>query len=363
MQTAVVIPCRNEERSVAATARSLGFGTPGTPPPADTTLILVDNASIDRTLLILEGIRQASPPGSVEVALEPERGYVPPRNRGIALAQALAVQKGASADQLLILQADADTHYEPGYVAAMQGAARSAGPGLLIEGNVHPPHRFLTSHPGFQALADAVDDTVAAIGAPDADDVIVDDKVSGFTLATYLDWGGLRREYNSHGAELHAETARLYIRGRIRGGHRVRAADAFAAPSRRKILHNPVRHFATAGFPREEAWWRDWSRQHPGPRDLAAFEDPAAHAALAPAIATRRAHLIVLFTALPLYLDRELDPTRPPTRTEPSVESFIAQLSGAPRSMDDSLAPLFERAFVLLEDWTERFAALGGGAR
>jgi glycosyltransferase involved in cell wall biosynthesis len=68
MQTAIVIPCRNEERSVAATARSLGFGTPGVAPPADTTLILVDNASIDSTLPILEGIRQASAPGSVQVA-------------------------------------------------------------------------------------------------------------------------------------------------------------------------------------------------------------------------------------------------------------------------------------------------------
>lgn len=359
MQTAIVIPCRNEERSVAATVRSLGFGTPGVAPPADTTLILVDNASIDSTLPILEGIRQASAPGSVQVAQEPERGYIPPRHRGIELAKALAERSGVSADDLLILQADADTHYEPGYLAAMQGAARSAGPGVLIEGGVHPPHRFLTSHPGFHVLADEVDDSVAAIGAPDADDVIVDDKVSGFTLATYLDWGGLRREYNSHGAELHAETARLYIRGRLHGGHRVRVVDAFAAPSRRKILRNPVRHFATAGFPREEVWWRDWSRRHPGLRDLAAFESPEARAALAPAIATRRAHLIVLFTALPLYLDRELNPSRPLTRSDPLVETFIGQLSGAPQSATDSLAPLFERAFVLLEDWTERFAALG----
>lgn len=363
MQTAIVIPCRNEERSVAGTARSLGFGAPGVAPPPDTTLILVDNASIDGTLQVLEGIRQASPPGSVQVAQEPERGYVPPRHRGVELAKALAVEKGASAEKLLILQADADTYYEPGYLAAMQAAARSAGPGALIEGGVHPPHRFLTGHPGFQALADAVDDSVAAIGAPDADDVIVDDKVSGFTLATYLDWGGLRREYNSHGAELHAETSRLYIRGRLRGGHRVRAADAFAAPSRRKILHNPVRHFATAGFPREEAWWRAWSRRHPGLRDLEAFESPDGRAALAPAIATRRAHLIVLFTALPLYLDRELNPKHPPSKTDPLVEAFIAQLSGAPRSATDNLAPLFEGAFALMEDWTDRFGLLVGAAR
>lgn len=360
MRTAIVIPCRNEERSVAATARSLGFGAPGVAPPADTTLILVDNASTDRTLPILEGIRQASAPGSVHVAQEPERGYVPPRHRGIELAKAMADHSGVSADELLILQADADTHYEPGYIAAMQGAARSAGPRVLIEGGVHPPHRFLTSHPGFQALADAVDNSVAAIGAPDADDVIVDDKVSGFTLATYLDWGGLRREFNSHGAELHAETARLYIRGRLRGGQRVRVADAFAAPSRRKILRNPVRHFATAGFPREETWWRDWSRRHPGLRDLATFESPECRASLAPAIATRRAHLIVLFTALPLYLDRELNPTHPRSRADPLVEAFIGQLSGAPRSAADSLAPLFEEAFALMENWTDRFSRLGG---
>ena len=107
------------------------------------------------------------------------------------------------------------------------------------------------------------------------------------TVTYYFAWGAHRREYTSRGAELHAETARLFIRGKIRGAVRVRAGDAVALPSRRKILENPIKHFASAGFPREESWWPMWRATYDGPVDLAAFEDAKSLAALAPAIVTR----------------------------------------------------------------------------
>ena len=94
--------------------------------------------------------------------------------------------------------------------------------------------------------------------------------------------------------------------GRFRGGTKIRAEGALAAPSRRKIIENPIRHFASAGFPREEFWWRVWRTNYTGPMDLASFEGEESRAALAPVIATRTAHLIVLFGILPNVLERIL---------------------------------------------------------
>jgi hypothetical protein len=213
---------------------------------------------------------------------------------------------GLSANDVLVLQADADTLYEEGYIEAMRAAAMAAGPNTLIEGITHPPQQFLHDYPGYQQLSDLVDAKAAPLFVTEQVDVTVDDKVSGFSLATYFAWGGHRREYNSQGAELHAETARLFIRGKIRGGTKIRAEGAFAAPSRRKIIENPIRHFASAGFPREESWWCAWRTSYTGPMDLVSFKGEESRACLAPVIATRKAHLIVLFGILPNVLERIL---------------------------------------------------------
>lgn len=298
MKTAIVIPCLNEARLVGQTARSLGFGADGAA-DGDTYLILVDNGSTDDTWTTITALRDQAPAGSVLVAQEAERGYVPPRHTGTQLAATIASRYGISADELLVLQGDADTVYEPGYVDAMRNAAQNAGANHVLEARVHQPRRFETDHPGFQRLADQIDAEMAPLFVDDADDVIVDDKAAGFRLGDYLRWGGHRRDFMSTGTEVHAETTRLFIRARGLGAQKIGVNNAWAVPSRRKIQRNPVRHFATAGFPREEAWWRVWNAHYSGPNDLSVFDDLAAEETLAPAIAMRRAHLLALFSNIP----------------------------------------------------------------
>lgn len=299
MMTAVVMPCLNEQLTLKRSAASLGFGSGDLEDFPDAVLIMVDNASRDGTRAIMSEIQHASPPGAVIVCDEAERGYVPPRVKGIAAAAHVAESRMLQPDELLILQVDADTYYDPGYICAFQESAGAFPSDILFEGVTHPPDRFLSGHPGFQRLADETDAALAPWMADDDSNVIIDDKVSAFSYRSYLSWGGHRREYDSLGREIHAETSRLYLRGKLTGAKYRRVTAATAAPSRRKILRNPIRHFATAGLPRNEAWWRDWSMSYNGPRTLNAFESPNALSLLKAPITTRTAHLIGMFNLLP----------------------------------------------------------------
>ncbi len=305
MHAFIVVPCLNEERLIGRTARSLGFGDSGKT-PADVTLTLIDNGSTDDTWAMISAIKNASAPGSVIMAREEERGYVPPRHRGALLASDFCVEHRLRQEDMLILQADGDTVYEPGYVDAMRNAAQDASANYIVEGGTRPPRRFMRDHPGFQQLADLIDNEAATHAVSEDDDVIVDDKVAGYRLADYFTWGGHRRDFMSGGAEVHAETTRLYIRARRSNARKIRADDAWAVPSRRKIQRNPIRHFATAGFPREDAWWRAWSAHYRGPRKLAAFEQDEHLSALSPAIEMRRRHLRSLFVTIPMVVARSL---------------------------------------------------------
>ncbi|WP_321383957.1 glycosyltransferase family 2 protein [Rhizobium sp.] len=300
MLTAIVIPCLNERELITRTADSLGFGTQH--PPLGSFLVLVDNGSKDGSLDVLKEIQREAGSSAVIVAEEPDRGYVPPRAKGIEIAAQIAYEQNVPPNQLLILQADADTIYSKGYVTAFQAAARKESRSAMFEGTTHPPHRFLGGHPGFQRLADEVDVELAPCLVDDTLDVIVDDKVAGYTLSSYRQWGGLRREFLTTGSEIHAETSRLFIRAKLSQAIHVRVSEAEAIPSRRKILRNPIRHFATGGFPRDETWWRRWSRSYQGPRDLNAFEGDQARESLKQAVATREAHMLGLFSLLPLLM-------------------------------------------------------------
>ena len=300
MLTAIVIPCFNERAMIARTVASLGFGPQRQ--PQDAFLVLVDNGSKDGTLGVLNEIQRQVGSRAVVVAEEAERGYVPPRAKGIEIADHIAYARNIPPDQLLILQADADTIYSEGYVAAFQAAAEQQTRSAMFEGTTRPPHQFLRGHPGFQRLADEVDAELAPLLVDETLDVIVDDKVTGYTLSSYRQWGGHTRDFMSTGSEIHAETSRLFIRALTSGAIHVRVSDAEATPSRRKILRNPIRHFATGGFPRNETWWRGWSRSYQGPRDLSAFEDTRVRGILEQAIATRKAHMLGLFSLLPLLL-------------------------------------------------------------
>ena len=83
------MPCLNEEELLESTCRSLGFGQSKVSTLENLHLILVDNGSDDDTLAVMEHVKERSPPGSVQIVREMERGYVPARHTG-AWARRLA---------------------------------------------------------------------------------------------------------------------------------------------------------------------------------------------------------------------------------------------------------------------------------
>src|ERR1700751_1191806 len=103
--SAIVIPCLNEQNSLPSTCKSLGFGV-GHNTPANALLILVDNGSEDATVAVARQIQQDSSTGSVIVAAESERGYVPPRRQGNRVAMSVATERGVPLENLIIIQAD-----------------------------------------------------------------------------------------------------------------------------------------------------------------------------------------------------------------------------------------------------------------
>ncbi|MBT9293119.1 glycosyltransferase family 2 protein [Prosthecodimorpha staleyi] len=353
MLTAIVIPCLNEQVDIPAAAHSLGFGVGIAATPDDTLLVLVDNGSTDGTLRALAAIKRASRAGAVAVVQERERGYVPPRAKGVEVVARIARTRGIAASEVLILQGDADTRYHGGYVDAFRNAAGAARRPALFEGLAHPPHRFLREHPGYQQLADAVDKEMAPFLVDDEFDVIVDDKVCGYSLANYRKWGGHRRDYRSSGKEIYAETSRLLLRAKRAGAEHVRVVGAVATPSRRKILRNPIRHFATAGFPREEAWWRAWSSRYEGPRELSAFEQQDARTVLNSAIKARMTHLLALMSALPLMVAGpvEIAEAKRNERLHPLVDRFLIDMAARPTSFDVPI--LFDLVLGAVDAWQD----------
>jgi hypothetical protein len=309
MPLAFVIPCLNEELYLASAAASLGFGERAAArADEDVHLILVDNGSTDGTLALMKAIAAASRPGTVHVVSEPERGFVPPRRCGVALAAELADQRGIPADRLLILQADADTVYWPDYAQWMWDRLEGRR-GLLLEGALRRSEDFDSAHPRYRALERLVDDELERDAVEDADDVVVDDKACGYLLADYLAWGGHFREYDAGGGEIHAETTRLFIRAHLRHGvEKLRINPAQATASRRRIVEDPALHFATQGFPREAGWIARWHERHPTICSVDAFADDPDHAEVREACFYRRAHEIALFELLPWLVARAARP-------------------------------------------------------
>jgi len=294
--TFVVMPCLDEAELVAGTAASLGF-TGATDLAPGTHLIAVDNGSTDDTLRVLDRVRQQSR-APVHVVSEPTRGYVPPRRRGVVEAQALARAMGVGEEDVLILQADADTTYREGYVATMRSAAASTA-GVMLEGSTKAPPDFAAAHPAYWEAQRVVDDGTDPLDAEDEDEVVLDDKVCGYRLSDYLRWGGLFEERTNAGDSIHAETARLFIRARLlHGARKIRVNPAGAASSRRKLIENPWLQYATVGFPREASWVR---AQPNAARaiDIDQFSKSVLQGGELEAVRLRRAHQLALFRYLP----------------------------------------------------------------
>jgi hypothetical protein len=305
---AFVMPCLNEERFLEAAAASLGFGDGPRVADEDTFLVLVDNASEDRTRQVMEGVAGASRPGSVRIVAEPERGFVPPRRRGVEAVAALGEDLGASPEQILVLQADADTVYWPGYGRWMWDRLADRR-GFLLEGALRRSEDFDVEHSEYRALEQAVDAELEKQAVDDADDVVVDDKACGYLLADYLLWGGHFREFAPDGSEVHAETTRLYIRAQLaHGARKLRVNPAQATASRRRLIEDPALHFATKGFPREASWVRRWHERHRNDWSVDEFAANPAHPDVREACFMRRAHEIALMELLPWIVARAADP-------------------------------------------------------
>lgn len=300
-----VIPCLNEEQSLEATCLSLGFGK-GSHPLANAALILVDNGSTDRTQLVAREVQSASPAGAVILTSESERGYVPPRHCGNMLATKLAQDLGFSADDTLLVQADADTTYCDGYLEALRKTALANGPGTMFNARMDWPEDFRLEHSDFIGLCNEVDAEFESLLTDLPDDVIVDDKACAYRASDYERWGGHLREYTVSGDEIFSETTRLYIRARSYGASRCLCEDALARHSARRVLSEPVFCFATAGFPREAGFRAVWEQTYSGPHGLADFLQTANRQKIALAVTARRKHMWGLFEVLPTHVGHAL---------------------------------------------------------
>lgn len=293
METFIVIPCLNEQAGLAATCASLGFGY-GIHPGA--RLVLVDNGSTDGTLAVMEQVRTDTATDAVLLAAEPRRGYVPARRAGIDIVLACAQKEQTPLNQVLILQADADTIYLEGYIDAMRSAF-STGTGQMLEGCAVTNREFNAQYPEFTRLCRLIDEKMEPLLAREEDQFIVDDKVSAFSLSDYLLWGEHQEETDAFGRPVYAETTRLFIRAyRVGGAQHIRVLDACALPSRRKLLVQAPAYFASSGFPRDKAWIATWACIE----DSAAFLcSPSRSREVGRLIRSRQRHQLALLAVLP----------------------------------------------------------------
>lgn len=296
MHALVVIPCLNEERLIRQASQSLGFGTAVA--ARHVTLVIVDNGSTDGTADAVADIAARSRPNDVVLVHEPERGFVPARSRGALEAREVARRLGLDEEHVLLIQADADTVYSPGYVEALVEKSYQAGPGALIEGVSEAPEPP-TGSDAYYALERSVDMTVEPTFGDMSQDVVVDDKVAAFRLSDYFRWGGHMREYGRDGDEILAETTRLFVRARLRNGFRVRAERAVAVTSQRRTLEDPALVFATAGYPRGAKWIASFHASPASRVDMATFGEAAKAQHLCKLSQFRAGHLIGMFGLLP----------------------------------------------------------------
>lgn len=297
-----VIPCYNEESSIAQTCYSLGFGINDSKQNIRHLLVLIDNNSTDSTYSIIQKIQDNSKIGTVHIYTEMEVGYVPARHRGNELARSIVSLNGWSDRDVLILQADADTIYSPNYIQEMSMVAADVGENVLIEACVtYEPKLIEKYKPYFDLCYETDEKVLSCFQISDKEEIIVDDKVCGYRLSDYFLWGGHVREYFSNGSEVYAETTRLYMQAKIKGAEKVTVQNAEAIHSMRKLIADTTLHFATAGFPRESIFKEKFKLL--GLKiDIDNIEIKKLYSSLKPLIEIRSLHVIALFVMLPLYI-------------------------------------------------------------
>lgn len=304
METFIVIPCLNEQDRIITTCASLGFGHNR---QSLGRLVLVDNGSSDKTFDTISLIQRASPPGSVLVVQEQRRGYVSARRAGMASVLDVARMENLPAESILVLQADADTLYLPGYVRTM-AAAYSNHRGQLIEASAVTNREFYLRFPAFCQMCREIDAEMEVWFAPDEQQVVVDDKVCAFSLADYCVWGEHQDELDNNGKQIFAETTRLLMRAKAMGNvwHN-RVEEAQALPSRRRLFDHALGYFASSGFPRHVSWMEAWGKPDESERFLVS---PHSWPTLNRLVRSRQRHQLALFGLLPaIYHDKSCAPT------------------------------------------------------
>lgn len=304
MELFIVIPCLNEADCIAATCVSLGFGD-GLEPLG--RLVLVDNGSSDGTAKVMLDIQRASLPGHVLITQEHKRGYAAARRAGMATVIAIAQRDKMPEEDVLVLQADADTIYLPGYAQTMV-EAHCGGHGQLLEASSVTSREFNLEFPVFGQLCREVDDDMERWFAPEERQVVVDDKVCAFLLAYYRAWGEHQDEHDDQGEQVLAETTRLFMRAKSRGKVlRDRVESAHALPSRRRLRTQAPGYFACSGFPRQTQWMEAWG----APGDAEHFlRSPYSWPTLNRLVQSRQRHQLALFGLLPAIYDDEVNVPR-----------------------------------------------------
>lgn len=352
MKPVVVIPCLNEEDWIEATCQSLGFGVGAVESPA--ALVLVDNGSSDRTLQVSQAIA-ASSAAAVQVVEELERGHVPARRRGNRIAAELARLMGTPPTELLIIQCDADTNYSPGYVAAMTDYAEQAGrPDAMFQADTLPPMAE-TSAPLVESLIAECDRLFEDRWGQQEFDVVVDDKACAYTLDSYNQWGGFKREFTDEGDEILAETTRLAMAGCVAGLKVSTVATAGAVHSTRRLDVDAVQTLASAGFPYVRR--RLLPRYGLVPLHVLERRTLAGETIIDEIVRSRSRHLAALLVLLPHCIHRTLRHAWP---REPAVRQCLelipdlsaADLRNAPgRLLADVLALATAHHRLLDELW------------
>jgi hypothetical protein len=303
---AIVMPCLNEQEFLATSCASLGFCADRTP-PANSFLVIVDNGSTDCSLEIAAEIQARCAPGSVVLAQESERGYVPARWRGNQVAGETAFARGIANEKVLILQADSDTKYSDDYVACMNIAFNSSRQErILLKACTKYPATFVNEHRGYLSLCDEVDEEFEELLSDHSEDVVIDDKACAYRLSDYLHWGGHLREFNSTGEDVLSETTRLFLRAKAAGARAFLVDEAVTEHSTRRVIEHPAIDFATAGFPRESSWKRRYETEFKSIDSIALLLRPGPNATLDRARQWRKIHLLGLFGILPLHLARAM---------------------------------------------------------
>jgi|GEM_PF-988069 len=332
IQVIIVLPFLNEQISLINTCYSLGFGLGARATSQNIMLFMIDNGSTDDSVQIAESIKSTSRINSVVIGYESERGYVPPRHKGNLLAREYSESKGWDERNVLILQVDADTIYDKGYVESMQSAAQAEANNILFQAEARYPLDFKSKFLEYIQICNEIDNQLEEFFAEESSDVLIDDKLSGYLLEDYFKWGGHQREFTLQGDEIHSETARLYMKARAHGATKFRVSSGQAFPSMRKTIEEPSLHFAAAGFPRETSWNEKWLREYHGPDTIQDFCKNLSHPEVQKAIDVRRQHIIALFGILPLHVSKALGESH----TSMNSELYTDILSRLPkRTMED----------------------------